>query len=197
MAPGSPPAAGYATPTPTHATPAARSTRAQGRPPLRLSQHPTGEAGGGAAREQARLASPRLAARTPSGPRRRRPTLPAAFGAPSWVPSALPRPWEGRRAARLSPLSYPLFSLSPSFFFFLPFLFLLLYNFCAAPRPLEMSLPFPTFPFPTFSEEIIICSRGTNQVTAALPELPTPIPPRPPPTNNALGNPAASIGCSV
>ncbi|XP_043738779.1 collagen alpha-1(I) chain-like [Cervus elaphus] len=59
VAPGSPPAAGYATPTPTHATPAARSTRAQGRPPLGLSQPPTGEAGGWAAAEQARLASPR------------------------------------------------------------------------------------------------------------------------------------------
>lgn len=123
VAPGSPPAAGYATPTSTHATPAARTTRAQGRPPLRLSQHPTVEAGGVAAREQARLASPRLAARTPSGPRRRRPTLPAAFGAPSWVPSGAPttlgRKTRGSALSSLLPplLSFPFLFLFPAFSF--------------------------------------------------------------------------------
>lgn len=151
VAPGSPPAAGYATPTPTHATPAARSTRAQGRLPLRLSQHPPGEAGGRAAREQARLASPRSPLAAPE-----KGCQPCPL--PSGAPTTLGRKTRG------SALS---FSLLPPLlsFLFLPAFSFSLFITSVPPTPTPRDEPAPS----NLSQRKLLSAL----VTAALTE-PTP-----------------------
>ena len=114
---GAPPsAAGYATPTPTHATPTARSTNTQVRPPAaaaRAESTPGWKSwqrsrSGASPPHHARPRRPREESGDPS------PCLwdTQAFG----CPRALPRPWEGRRTALSFSLLPPLFSF--------PFLFL-------------------------------------------------------------------------